>query len=120
MVGTFNFTIEPEWEKGAGDDDFHVNLKMEWATGLAYRIATHWYAGLETRVQTEYEEADLNKAAFVAAFAGPSLHYGAERWWATLSILPQVWGWPDSRGVGGLALDDHERLKLRLKFGYKF
>lgn len=120
LVGSFNFTLEPEWEKATGDTGFHVNLKMEWSTGLAYRFAPHWHAGLEARLQTEYEDADLNRAAFVAAFAGPSLHYGAERWWATLTVMPQIAGWPDSRGVGGLTLDDHERLEVRLKLGYNF
>jgi hypothetical protein len=120
LVGTFNFTVEPEWEKAAGDRDFEVHLKMEAATGLAWRIARHWHAGLETRVQTEFEGADLNRAAFVAAFAGPAIHYGAERWWATLTVLPQVAGWPDAHHGWGLTLDDHERLEIRLKAGYNF
>ena len=120
LVGSFNFTVEPEWEKGAGDTEFHVNLKLEWSTGIAYRFASHWHAGLEARLQTEYEDADLDRAAFVAAFVGPSLHYGAERWWATLTVMPQIAGWPDSRGIGGLTLDDHERLEVRLKLGYNF
>jgi hypothetical protein len=120
LVGTFNYTLEPEWEKSDGDSGFGVNLKMEWATGLAYRIAPRWYAGLEGRVQTEFEEANLDKCAFVAAFVGPALHYGTERWWATLTVLPQVWGWPDAQGTGGLTLDDHERLEVRLKMGFIF
>jgi len=120
VVGTFNYTLEPEWEKADGDSGFSVHLKMEWSTGLAYRIAPRWYAGLEGRVQTEFEDGDLNKSQFVAAFAGPALHYGTDRWWATLTVLPQVWGWPDSQGTGGLTLDDHERLEVRLKLGYNF
>jgi len=120
LVGTFNYTLEPEWEKGDGDSGFSVHLKMEGATGLAYHIAPHWYAGLETRVQTEFEDADLNKSQFVAVFVGPVLHYGTERWWATLTVLPQVWGWPDAQGTGGLTLDDHERVEVRLKAGYNF
>jgi hypothetical protein len=120
LVGAFNYTIEPEWEKGHGDSSFNVHLKMEGTTGLSYRIAPRWYAGLETRVQTEFEDADLNKSQFVATFVGPVLHYGTKRWWATLTVLPQVWGWPDSRGKGGLTLDDHERLEVRLKMGFNF
>jgi len=117
LVGTFNYTIEPEWEKSTDDTSFGVNLKMEAATGLAYRIAPRWYAGLETRVQTEFEDADLNRSAFVAGFIGPSIHYGTERWWATLTVLPQVWGWPDAGGKGGVTLVDHERVEVRLKVG---
>lgn len=120
LIGAFNYILEPEWAKGNGESSFSTSLKMEWTTGLAYRIAPHWYAGVETRVQTELADADLNKSEFVTAFAGPALHYGSKRWWATLSVLPQVWGWPDSRGKGGLTLDDHERLEVRLKVGYSF
>jgi Family of unknown function (DUF6662) len=120
VVGTFNYTLEPEWAKADGENSFHVSLKMEWGTGLAYRIAPRWYAGLETRVQTEFADADLNKSQFVAAFVGPALHYGTERWWATLTVLPQVWGWPNSQGKGGLTLTDHERLEVRLKLGFNF
>jgi len=120
LVGTFNYTLEPEWAKNEGDTAFHVALKMEGATGLAYRIAPRWYAGLETRVQTEFADADFNRSEFVAAFVGPALHYGTERWWATLTVLPQVWGWPDAQGTGGLTLSDHERLEMRLKFGLNF
>ena len=120
VVGTFNYTIEPEWEKGAGDSGYNLNLKMEGATGLAYRFAPNWYVGLETRVQTEFGEADLGQSELISVFAGPSLHYASKRWWATLTVLPQVWGWPDAHGTGGLALSDNERLEVRLKFGFDF
>ena len=120
LISAFNYTLEPEWEKADGDSGFGVHLKMEGSFGLAYRIAPRWYAGLETRVQTEFENADLNRSQFVTVFVGPALHYGSNRWWATLTVLPQVWGWPDSSGTGGLTLDDHERLEVRLKVGFNF
>ena len=112
--------LEPEWAKGAGDSGFNVNLKMEWGTGLSYRVASHWSVGLEAFVQTEFEDADLNKSAFVAAFAGANVHYASGRWWATLRVMPQVYGWPDTTGTGGLHLDDHERIEIRLKAGFNF
>lgn len=120
LVGAFNYTLEPEWAKAEGEQHFNTSLKMEASTGLAYRVAPRCYAGLETRLQTEFADADLNQSEFVAAFVGPTLHYGTQRWWATLTVLPQVWGWPDSRGKGGLTLDDHERLEVRLKIGINF
>jgi len=120
LIGAFNYTLEPEWEKPEGEHNFELHLKMEGSAALACRIAPRWYAGLETRVQTQFEDADLNKSEFVAAFVGPALHYGTQRWWGTLTLLPQVWGWPDSRGKGGLTLDDHERLEVRLKMGLNF
>src|SRR5438105_10602085 len=68
LVGAFNYTLEPEWEKAEGESGFAVHLKMEWSAGLAYRIAPRWYAGLEGRVQTEFADDDLNKSEFVAEF----------------------------------------------------
>ena len=120
LIGAFNYTIEPEWAKGAGDSGFNVALKMEGSGGLVYEVARHWHVGLEARVQTEFADADLNKSQFVTAFVGPTIHYEGKSWWATLAVMPQVWGWPDKQGTGGLHLDDHERLEVRLKFGYEF
>ncbi len=120
LVGVFNYTLEPEWAKGAGESGFHTNLKMEWGTGLSCRLASRWHVGLEARLQTEFEDADLNHSAFLVAFIGPTVHYAAERWWATLSVMPQVAGWPDAFGRGGLHLDDHERVEVRLRAGFNF
>ena len=120
LIGALNYTIEPEWEKSGGSSSFDLNLKMEWGAGLAYRIAPHWHVGLETRLQTEFAGADLNQSEFVTAFAGPSVHYASGRWWATLTVMPQVAGWPDAQGTGGLHLHDHERLEVRLKIGFNF
>ena len=120
VIGVFNYTLEPEWAKGAGDSGFNVALKMEWSGGVSYRIAPRWFAGVETHVQTQFAGADLDKAQFVVVYAGPAVHYASERWWATLSVQPQLWGWPDQQGTGGLHLDDHERLEVRLKLGFNF
>jgi hypothetical protein len=51
---------------------------------------------------------------------GSNGRHGTERWWATLTVLPQVWGWPNENGKGGLTLTDHERLEVRLKLGFNF
>ena len=120
LVGTFNYTVEPEWEKASGESGYETNLQMEWSTGLSYRIASHWNVGLETRVHTEFADADLNQSSFVSAFVGPNIHYGRGHWWATLAVLPQVFGWPDARGKGGLHFDEHERVEVRLKVGFNF
>jgi hypothetical protein len=46
------------------------------------------------------------------------VHYGSAKWWATLTVLPQVAGDPDTRW--GLELDEHTRIEVRLIAGYNF
>ena len=48
-----------------------------------------------------------------------------ENWWATLTVLPQIWGkhtggGPDPDGNRSLVLDEHERLNIRLIIGIGF
>ncbi|HAM71761.1 MAG TPA: hypothetical protein DCM86_08975 [Verrucomicrobiales bacterium] len=120
LIGVFNYTLEPEWERGAGQSSFDTNLYMEWGLGLSYRIAEGWRAGVETRVDTEFGGADLGGAEFVSVSAGPSLHFERGEWWATLTVLPQIWGWPDEAGKGGYTLAERERIEVRLKVGVEF
>ena len=46
-------------------------------------------------------------------------HYGARKWWFTLTVLPQIAGRPHEDG-SSLYLEEHEKLETRLKFGYTF
>lgn len=119
LVAVANYTIEPEWVRSAGTA-WETNLKMEWTAGLSWKFAQRWWLGVETRLDTEFGNADLNNAEFVTFSAGPVMHYGGERLFATLTVLPQIAGWPDKTGTGGLHLDDRERLEVRLKLGTEF
>jgi hypothetical protein len=66
----------------------------------------------------EYEEFEHS-----AFFLGPVVSYRHEKWWATLTVLPQIYGKnydgnPDNNK--GLVLDEHERVNIRLLFGFSF
>jgi len=53
----------------------------------------------------------------------PVLSYRQEKWWAALTVMPQVYGWNNSRsqdGNTGLELNDHEKVNIRLLFGFNF
>lgn len=119
LVAVLNYTLEPEFERSAGGG-WETNLDMEWTAGVSWRFAEHWWLGVESRLDTEFADADLNRSQFVTFFAGPTLHYSGDRLFATLTALPQVAGWPDRQGTGGLHLDDRERLEIRLKLGTEF
>jgi Family of unknown function (DUF6662) len=106
----FEWTTDPEieWEWGVG-------------SGASYRFAPNWYVGLELLYETEFE-TEVGQERW-SLFAGPSLHYGAERWWATLTWTPQITGGGEQY-PGQIETDLHliektER-EVRLKVGFNF
>ncbi len=114
-----NLGNETEWELNEGKYEgiFEVDF------GLTRHLNPRWSVGFEFRnhnVIPEYKEWE-----FTAFFLGPVVTYSAEKWWATLTVLPQVWGkntsgGPDPDGVSGLELEGHERVNARLIFGIGF
>ena len=119
LVAAVNYVLEPEFERAAGTP-WATNLRMEWNAGLSWHIAAHWWIGGELRLVTKFEDSDLNRSKFLTFSAGPTVHYAGERFFATLTLLPQLRGWPNPSGVAGLHLDEAERLEIRLKLGAEF
>jgi hypothetical protein len=119
LVTVLNYTLEPEFERGA-DSPWSTNLKMEWTAGASWKLSQRWRVGVETRLATEFSDADLQRASYLVLSAGPTVHYTGDHFFATLTALPQVIGWPDARGVAGLHLDEKEKLEVRLKVGTEF
>jgi hypothetical protein len=127
LIWAANLTFEPEWEKertideltGETEREWEKELKLELSTGLSYRIASGWFAGVEGRYASVYPDwtDGLHRETY-AAFAGPAIHYGGEKWWATLSYQPQLFGEPSPNG--SRALDEYEKRELRLKIGHNF
>lgn len=117
LVAVYNLTLEPEWERE--DGEWEPELAVENSAGLSYRFAPNWYAGVETRVHMEYP--DYGAREHWAWFAGPTLHYGGQRWWATLTWLPQIKGGPvEADRSRTLHLEEHEEQETRLKIGINF
>jgi hypothetical protein len=116
-VAAFNVTFEEEWAFTPTDTEEELTLEL--TAGLAYKINSHWSVGVEGRnhrvfapgLSFSHREAD-------AWFVGPNLHYAGARWWATLTVLPQVHGSPDTRD--GLELEEHEKIEVRLIAGINF
>ena len=126
LIWAANLTFEPEWEKeveevspGVTESEWEKELKLEVSSGVTYRVANGWYAGVEGRYASVYPDwtHGLHRSAS-AVFAGPVVHYGGKKWWATLSYQPQLFGSPSP--VGGRELDEFEKHELRLKIGYNF
>jgi hypothetical protein len=127
LIWAANLTFEPEWEKekevdettGLTETEWEKELEIEFSTGLSYRFAPGWFAGAEARYASVYPDwtDGLHRETY-AVFAGPAIHYGGKKWWATLSYQPQLFGSP-SPGASR-ALEEYEKRELRLKVGYNF
>ena len=126
LIWGTNLVFEPEWEKeaeieegGEREVEWEKELKLEVTTGLSYRIAPGWFAGVEGRYSSVYPDwtDGLDREAY-AISAGPTVHYAGKKWWATLSYLPQLFGSPSPNG--SRSLDEFEKREVRLLVGYNF
>ncbi len=103
-------------------EEYSKEMGLETRFGLSYRFAPNWFAGLEGRIRSEYPEFDITENEHVAIFVGPNLHYGSEKFWATLSWAYQAYGHesgPDQQ-VDNRAFAEQVQNEIRLKLGFNF
>jgi len=110
-----NASFEQEWEQEEGTTE--KESVLEFTVGGAYRFTPHWSVGLEGRYHSVYEGIGLNEHLGTGWFLGPNVHYGSARWWATLTVLPQVAGSPSD---GGRNYTENPSFSTRLIFGINF
>ncbi len=116
-VAAFNVTLEEEWAFTPADTE--EELKLELTAGVAYKINSHWSLGVEGRNHRVFEPGfNFDNQVANAWFVGPNVHYARGSWWATLTVLPQVHGSPETRH--GLELEEHEKIEVRLIAGVNF
>ncbi len=115
VVLAFNAIAEEEWEFER--EETVKELALEFTAGAAYRVTDHFAVGVELREKNVFPGMeDLEHAAF---FAGPAIHYSRSRWWATLTVLPQIVALKGTTG-DSVDLDEFERAEVRLIFGINF
>lgn len=117
MAVVFNLNLEHESRRFRGNSLWERELSVEATTGISYRFVPNWFGGLEARYHSEYP--DYGRREHWAVFLGPNIHYGAEKWWFTATILPQFQGGPTEEGETA-HLSEHEKTEYRLKIGYNF
>jgi hypothetical protein len=110
-----NATYEQEWEHEEGETQ--KESVLEFTAGAAYRFTPHWSVGLEGRYHSVHEGLGLNDHLGTGWFLGPNVHYGSSKWWATLTVLPQITGNPDDDGINRT---EHQTFETRLIFGINF
>ena len=109
-----------------------MEIEVQLALGASYRFAPNWYAGIEAFYATEFE-TEVGQERW-SLQVGPTLHYGAKSWWATLTWMPQVrgggfetFGPASYNGVPYAGQDDPNlhliektKSEIRLKVGVNF
>jgi len=109
-----NLTHATEWE-----DHLEETVgEFEASFGVARHLNSRFALGLEARINSETKEYEEWEST--AVYVGPVVSYRTDRWWAALSVMPQVWG----KNYGGnpdgnthLDLDHNERMNVRLIIG---
>ncbi|MFN7975670.1 MAG: DUF6662 family protein [Acidobacteriota bacterium] len=135
-----NFWVEPEREKELErdveeDGEVAIDTEYEKATmaeldlGISYRFAPGWFGGIEYRNHNEFLGYTLahGNQEHMAHFVGPTIHYGGQRWFATLTALRQVHATPytdeQRENTVGHKIYGHEHALwdgIRLKMGVTF
>ena len=118
LIWAANFSGEFEREHDLEQNEWESELEIQFSTGLSYRFAPNWFVGLEALATSAFERMHLDALGEYGVFAGPNLHYANQKWWATLTVMPQLTGWPETRGARDL--EHFEKLQVRLKVGVNF
>jgi hypothetical protein len=95
--------------------------ELELSAGLGYKLNEFWTIGLEMRDHNELPE--YNEWENTAVYLGPTISYHRQKWWAALSVMPQIYGWNHSGNPdrdASFELEGHERLNVRLLVGFSF
>ena len=112
-----NLTHATEWEDDYREHEGEVELSF----GITRHLNSNWSLGLEARNHNELPE--YSEWENTAMFLGPVINYRHERWWATLTVMPQIFGANFSGDVDNdhnFELEGHERLNVRLIVGFSF
>jgi hypothetical protein len=107
----FNLVHATEWLDNLHSTEGEVEADL----GVARDLGKHWSLGIEFRDHNELPDYRIWENT--ALFVGPVVSYRQEKWWAALSIMPQIFGANFNGNPGGnswLELEAHERLNVRL------
>jgi hypothetical protein len=119
LIYNLDFGIEWAWGKKPAEQ-YPRELSLEGAAGVAYRFAPNWFAGAEIHTRWEYPLFDFDNFEHRVFYAGPSIHYSQQRWWATLTWNWQVYGKGIGESADGRTFAEETRQLVRLKIGFNF
>jgi hypothetical protein len=131
VIWMTNLGIESTYAKRAALSDLppdfewpvipEMEIETSFGTGISGRIASNWYLGAEALYQSEFE-TEVGQERW-SVFAGPTVHYGARKWWATFTWFPQLRGGGEvvaGQNNSHLHLVEKTKHEWRLKISYNF
>lgn len=100
--------------------DPEIEAEFKVGSGISYRFAAGWFAGVEALYETEFE-TEVGQERW-SLFGGPSIHYANQTLWLTLTWLPQIGGGGEKYDgqEPGLHLIEKTKQEIRLRCGYNF
>ena len=119
LIAVANAGVGLTWGKQPAEE-YDYEFAFTGGAGVTYRFAPNWFAGLEGRYRSEFPRMKLSENEHSVFFAGPSLHYAAQKWWVTATWACQVWGREVEATEPGMAFAEESRNEFRLKFGLNF
>jgi hypothetical protein len=119
LITELNGGAELAWGKKPAEQ-YAYELAWTGGAGASHRFAPNWYFGVEARVRSEFPKFDLGRHEHTVIYAGPSLHYGTQRWWATLSYNYQIYGSGIDEPDDGKTYAEETAHQIRLKVGFNF
>jgi hypothetical protein len=115
LLGALNLVAEHEW--GFEEAGTEQETALEVDAAACWFLTPRLTAGLELRSHTVLPpEGEPTRSAL---FLGPTVSYAREGWWAAVSVLPQIHALAGASD-GGLDLEEHERVEIRVLFGVEF
>lgn len=121
LVSTANLATKLTTGKKPAEE-YETEIAVHALGGISYRFTEGWFAGVEGRFIYEAprnEDGEFHSEHHVFYF-GPVVHYGAEKFWVTLSLQYQLDGRGVDEPVSDRAYAEEQRYQLRLKVGYNF
>jgi hypothetical protein len=113
----FNLIQGTEWEDNLRETEGELGASV----GLARDLNKQWSVGLELLNETLIPDYKAFESSTL--FLGPVVSCRQHKWWAALTVMPQIYGWNSDGAADGnshLDLVDHEKANVRLLFGVDF
>jgi hypothetical protein len=117
LITAVNIGGKVAWGKKPAEE-YDYEWTIFGAAGVSYRFARNWFAGVEAHWRSEFPEAAQHEHTVV--FIGPSLHYGAQKWWATFSYGYQIYGSGVDEPTNGKTFAEENLNEFRIKVGFNF
>jgi hypothetical protein len=114
LAGNLVVELELEQEVEGAEVETEKELVIETDLGITRFLRPRLALGVEARTVTLLPEGETHEVT--ALLAGPTLAYGAQDYWLTLAVQPQIFAIHDGDGARELA--HFEKMNVRLLLGF--